>query len=153
MVRPFASSSFLGCERSDAFRASMPCAPRSRPTWRPPAGVSDPIPLLPAPSVIKCRLSVDDTKVFWNPPWGVISGTRRLEAPDAANCRPQEELDRAVQDARGRHRVARGPDRAPHRAHQRTDRAFQGPREGPPLAPGAADADRKAAGTPGISEE
>src|SRR5436309_4663643 len=98
MVRPFAWSSSRGGGRNGAFRASMPCAPRSRPTWRRLAGVSDPIPLLPGPSVIKCRLSVDDTKVFWNPPWGVDLWDEAIGGPDAANCRPQEELDRAVQD-------------------------------------------------------
>src|SRR5947209_18181424 len=103
----------------------MPCAPRSRPTWRRRAGVSDPIPLLAGPSVIKCRLSVDDTKVFWNPPWGVISGTRRLEAPDAADCRPEEELDRAVQHPGAEHRAARGPNHAPDRAGRRPDRSLQ----------------------------
>src|SRR5205807_2497274 len=58
--------------------------------------------------------------------------------------RPEEEPDRAVSDARGRHGVARGSDRPPDRTDQRPHGALQDPREGPSLPPRPSHADREA---------
>src|SRR5581483_1132888 len=151
---PSRSSSWSASGRRRSSPGWTPSRPRSLPTWRKPDGDCGPSSVEGregawyTPVCLDAGLSNSRTR-----PDGAAGGALgawRLGGeppggyPYAAVPGEKEEPDRAVQGARGRHRIARGADRAPVGADQRAHRPLQGPPEGPSLASRPVDADRQA---------
>ena len=93
----------------------------------------------------------DGSSSVWRPgPMPTGDTTCRSRPP---TCPPRPTRSRSTAEARHRHGLARGADRAAHRSHQPPDRAPQGPQEGPPLPPRPADAGRQASPLPRLPRE
>src|SRR5688500_18787676 len=81
------------------------------------------------------------------------SAAANLPRPDASDGREEAGAGRRVRPRGHGHRLRRGPGGDADRADQRADRAPADPRQGPPLAPRAAEDGRQAAPSASLSGE